>query len=96
MSDYKIITNNHERQFLYGYEVPQKILDSDFDYLSDDEKQDGFIYYRGCYYHTSDFVCTREELRDSGWHGISYQSAFSAVVVSWDNSETYKIGLMLA
>ena len=96
MTDYEIITNKHERPFLYGYEVPQHILDSDFDHLSEDEKRYGFICYRGRYYHTSDFVCTRAELQEKGWYGISYDSVFSVVVVSCDNSETYKIGLTLA
>ena len=96
-----IITNNHERQFKYGYEVPQSVLDSDFDYLDSDEQTDGFIHYRGIWYHTSDFMRLNnlygqpDDFAD--WHGYSSDSFFSGVLIRLsDDGETYQIATYIS
>ena len=96
----QILTNNHERQFLYGYEVPQSVID-DYDHLVDGENQDGWIRYRNTWYHLSDFMV----LSNSGfgvvsefdnWSGYTSDSAFSGVVIRIsDDCETYQIATYL-
>ena len=51
----EVITNNHDRQFSYRTEVPAKVLESEFDWLSEDDGIDGFFRYHGQWYHLSEF-----------------------------------------
>lgn len=83
----KIKTNRHWREFLYRDQVPDKILSEQFDWL-DEDTIDGFIKYRGEYYHLQDFIIT--DVSD-GWayHGDSYYSAL-LIRVSEDG-ERYQI-----
>jgi len=88
----EIITNNQERHFLYGYEVPEEVLNDEYDHLSDDEKTHGFIYYKGRYYHTSDF----QQSHMTEWDGVVFDSYFSGVAIKLsDDGETYKIATIL-
>ena len=94
----KIITNNHERSFLYRSDVPADILESQFDYL-DADTFDGFIQYRGHWYHTSCFMRFGYPFNqmplwthEQGWHGYSSDSFFSGVLIKLsDDGETYQI-----
>lgn len=66
----KIRTNNAWRNFLYREEVPAEILASQFDwtneaYAKHGDYGDGFIAYRGAWYHVSEFMRGGVE----GWDG---------------------------
>jgi hypothetical protein len=92
------ITTDHKwKQFKYGYEVPEKVLAEQFDWLEDDEKTDGFIRYRKYWYHVSEFLKTPKDSNMTGWDGYSPDSAFSAVMLQVSNDgEEYKIGTFIS
>jgi hypothetical protein len=91
----KIITNYQWRQFKYRDEVPQSVLDDQFDYLDEDEI-DGFFCYRGVWYHVGEFMAFREGYTDK-WHGYHSDSFFSAVLIELsDDGEEYRVGLGLS
>jgi len=107
----EIITNNQNRPFLYGYEIPEAVLNSDFDWLENDEKTDGFIKYRGRFYHVSEFMAIipagsdispsrghydhENSLKD--WHGIHTDSAFSGVLIrASSDGESYQIATFIS
>lgn len=96
----ELTTNNHDRHFIYRHDVPAKILADQFDYL-DDDTFDGFICYKGHWYHTSCFMRLPDvisEIWDNDsplreWHGYASDSYFSGVVIKIsDDGETYRIG----
>jgi len=88
-----ITTDNKWKPFKNGYEVPEKVLKEDFDWMDDDEKTDGFINYRKCWYHISEFMTIPKESSIDGWQAMSPDSAFSAVLLQVSNDgEEYKIG----
>ena len=96
METLEITTNYRNRPFLYGYEVPEKVLSEDYSHLSEGEKVDGFIKYRGCYYHISDFLLTDEFSFPEYWHGYSSGSYFSGTLIRVsDDSESYQIATFL-
>ena len=94
----EIITNYQNRHFLYGDEIPETVLNSDFDYLSEDEKIDGFMKYKGRYYHVSEFMVIDKNAPFPGdWHGYYSDSAFSGVLVSFSRDmETYQIATYIS
>lgn len=73
-------TNGHYRFTLDSHEVPQKILDSEFDYL-DSPDDTTFFKYKGQYYDLGEAMVT--SIGD--WHGIYTQSAFHAIVIKLDD-----------
>lgn len=88
-----IQTDHKWKPFLYRYEVPESILADQFEHLPEDEYGDGFIRYRGRYYHTSDFMRIEhnEDMKD--WQGYSSDSYFSGIVVNFsEDGERYQIG----
>lgn len=86
------ISNFHYKQFLYGYDVPQSMHD-DYDHLDDDTRSDGWIMYKGSFYHTSDFMRIDDE--SSYWQGSHGLSAFCSVVIKLsDCGEGYQIGMI--
>jgi len=99
----KTTTNRNWRQFIYGYDVPAKVL-KDFDHLSEDDKCDGWINYKRTWYHISDFLRTNQP----GWDGAHSHSWSYAVVIklhpgttmanaySIDASEMYQIGTLIS
>jgi hypothetical protein len=77
-----IKTNNVARDLTYRSDVPAKVLADQFDHLNEDDCLDGFVKYRGRWYHTSDFMRIGKdnaELKD--WHGYASDSYFSGVVI---------------
>jgi len=87
-----IITNRHWRQFRYRYEVPEAVLADDYEHL-DADVSDGFFKYRGCWYHTSDFL----RLDESEWDGAAGVTNTSSVVIKIArDGEAYQIGLAWA
>ena len=39
----QVITNNHERQFVYRYDVPASVLASDLDWTTEEEHLDRLL-----------------------------------------------------
>lgn len=88
----EIITNNQERNFLYEHEVPKHILENDLDYAKD--TGDGFIKYKGNYYHLCDFMRIEGNFPNEfkGWNGYLSDSFFSGILIKVsEDGETYKI-----
>ena len=91
MSATRIITNHHWRQFKYRYEVPPSVLEDQFDLCDDD---DGFIHYRGRWYHLSEFMVTDQF---SEWDGFHSDSFFSGILIKLsDDGEEYQVALALS
>lgn len=87
----KIISNHHWRPFKYRNEVPKTILKTQFDWL-DEDTIDGFLKYRGTWYHTSQFL--KNGIPD--WDGSLGHNYFSGVVINLaDDRESYQIGTFL-
>lgn len=91
MSKLVIKTDGKWKDFVYGYEVPPKIMASQFDYLKDGEESDGFFKYKGTWHHLSEFMRTSGELADD-WDGIMNWSWSNGILlrVSRDG-EQYKV-----
>jgi len=87
-----ITTNNQWRDFRYRYEVPENVLSDDFDWL-DEDVSDGFIQYRGRWYHISEFMRTKI----GGWDGVYNDSMFSGVLIEVSSdAEQYRIGTAIS
>ena len=87
-------TDHKWKQFKYGYEVPEKIMADQFDYLDEDSSTDGFFQYRGYWYHTSDFMRVDKNSPFPGaWHGYHSDSFFSGVLIELSSDgESYRVG----
>lgn len=93
-----IITNNHERYFKCGYEVPQSVLDW-YGY-NEDPPWSGWICYRGHWSHISDYMATYNPYHMPNppewlakWDGYKSDGFTSGVVIKVsDDGETYRIG----
>jgi len=77
-----IRTNLNVRQFLYRNQVPDNVLKSKFDWLSDDDV-DMFIRYKGEYYHVSEFSATDGNSTFRNWDGYISDSYFSGVLIKY-------------
>lgn len=93
-----IITDNKWKQFKYSYEVPEKVLADQFDWMDDDEKTDGFINYRKCWYHISEFLAFEKNKEGVGpWQAYSADSFFSSVMIRVSNDgEEYKVATFIS
>ena len=84
----KIRTDGKWHNFKYRYEVPARVLKSEFDWLDEEDGSDGFIYYKGSWYHLSMF----ERGGPAGWDGHHGDSYFSGVLIKVSrDGEQYKI-----
>ena len=98
MSELRITTNGHWRDFIYRMDVPASVLADQFDWTDEAHEEhgdysDGFISYRGCWYHLGDFMAGGIE----GWHGAHGDSYFSGVVIRLsDDGEQYQIGTYIS
>ena len=87
-----VISNWHWRDFLYRHDIPQVILESEFEWLDADE-QCGFFRYRGVWYHLSMFLHTSI----APWDGIHNDSAFSGVAVELSpDGEQYRVATLIS
>ena len=93
-------TNNHWRDFSYRCDVPEAVLESDFDYQDQDEVFDGYFKYRNWWFHLDQFVSVNSpwaggiEFPGSPFevHGYDNDSFFSAVLIHLsEDGEQYKI-----
>lgn len=92
-----IKTNHQWRDLAYRSEVPEKVLKDQFDHLNADEAFDGFIEYRGRWYHTSDFMRCEGNADLKGWDGYSSDSYFSGVLIKFDGDcERVKLATYLS
>ena len=90
MANYEIITDHKWKQFKYGAELPNKVFNDDFDWMNDDDKHDGFISYRGRWYHLSEFM-RADRLYDK-YDGVLSDTMFSGVLIKIsDDCENYQI-----
>lgn len=87
----RIRSDNKWKQFKYRHEVPASVLARQFAHL--DEDDDGFILYRGHWYHTSDFMRIPPGSDFKGWDGYASDSYFSGVLIKLArDGEEYMIG----
>ena len=94
MSKTIVRTNNHWNDFKYYYEVPQKVLDDQFDWMENPDEYT-FLKYKNFWYSLSDFV--RWENPDFDYDGILPDSFFSGIVIKLSpDGEQYKIGTIFA
>ena len=94
----RVITDHKWKQFKYRDEVPQSVLEDQFDWVNKDEVFDGFICYRKRWYHLDDFMANGEHgpFGDE-WHGHHCDTFFSAILIEVsENGEEYRIGLALS
>lgn len=91
-----IKTDHKWKKFLYGYEVPARIMQTQFDYLDDENGAlDGFIKYHGRYLHMSEFMRIDENspFRVLGWQAHADDTYFSCYLLKISNDgEEYQIG----
>ena len=102
----KITTNNVPRPLVSGCDVPAKIMDSEFDYVPEDDRFSArFFCYRGCWYDVCEFsmIQTRGAARyadhpvgvDSplrAWDAIQTDSYFSAIVIRLVDDDRVIVG----
>ncbi len=90
----KIITNNHHREFIYGFELPDKSKE-EFSDISGFEDMT-YIYYKG-EYQLNEFLPIPKSLKErnpelSRWHGYISDSFFSGLLIRYsEDLETYQI-----
>ena len=95
----EIITDHKWKDFKYGYEVPEKVKKEEYAHLDKDGADyDGWIYYRHCWYHISDFLRLEgNHPFESEWHGYSSDSFFSGVLIKLSkDGEQYKIATYIS
>ena len=93
----KILTDNKWKYFKYRYEVPQNVLDQDYDHL-DEDSLDGFIKYRRNWYHISDFMLPMSQFDKEfkEWHAYLSDSFFSGILIRVsDDGEQYQIATFI-
>ncbi len=88
-----IVTDNKWKPFKYSNEVPQKVLDDQFDYQNRENVCDGFICYRKTWYHLDTFMnLDRNDSFGKQWHGYHGHSYFSGVLIEISPcGEAYRI-----
>ena len=93
----QIITDGKWKHLKYGYEVPKKVLD-ECDWLSEEEKTDGWIMYRKRWYHIKEFgMITPQSPLPTDWDGYLGDSFFSGIIIKFSEEfETYKIGTYIS
>ena len=80
-------TNRHPRPLLSFAEIPASARHW-FDYVAEDEQFDArFFSYRGSWYDAREFERADESVAALGFDGVQTDSYFSAVVVSYSDSD---------
>lgn len=95
----KTITNHHWHEFKLRDEVPPKVLADEFDWTNDDHEahgdySDGFLCYRGAWYHLGDFM---RGGAIAPWQGYASNGFSYAVAIRLsDDGELYQIATLLS
>jgi len=85
-----IRTDGKWKDFVYGYDVPERVRKNQFDWLDDAEGSDHFFKYQGYWYHLSEFTRTAgggaagqgsPDLVAAGWEGIKNESYTTGVLI---------------
>ena len=84
-------TNNHKRNFINGWDVPQDVLDNDFDWMTEEESHDGFIHAYGMWFHVSEFNRMNDDYWDAG-RGITNFGAIAIKLIHEEMDQQYVIG----
>ena len=102
----KITTNWQPRDLQDWHGLPHRVQ-SDFDYLSDDDKwQDRFVEYKGEWYDVFDTQCLSKCPLDRRicdwpiqpdhpfwpWDSVASESAFSGVLFKWTTDDRIIVG----
>ena len=92
MSEVKVVTNNHEREMYYLYELSerdQKTIKQDYNWM-DAEALDSESFFKYCerWYSLSDFMSLHNKVYNpnppdfmDGWDGYLSDSFFSGVLI---------------
>jgi len=85
LSDGTTVKTNLQPRFLVNWYELTDAEKAELDYVDTDDKQADFtgFRYKGQAWNCAEFLRTQEdgELAKAGWHGLSGQSAFHAVVI---------------
>lgn len=96
----QIITDNKWKFFKYGYEVPESVLNGQFEHLRENDSDcDSFILYKKRWYHVSDFMRIPEGFDEpmQKYDGYMSDSFFSGVLIKLsDDSESYQIATYIS
>jgi hypothetical protein len=95
----EVKTDRKWKQFRYRDEVPESVLEDQFDYLDEDEAFDGFFQYHGHWYHLSDFMRIPPGfgLPYEEWDGYASDSYFSGVLIKVSSDgEEYMVGTYIS
>lgn len=93
-----IITDHKWKPFKYGNEVPKHVR-NDFDWVDEEVNYDDFLFYRGRWYHTSEFMRVNPNSAFAllGYDGYLGDSYFSGVLIKLsDDGEAYKIATYIS
>ncbi len=93
----EIITDYKWKNFKDRSEIPELILEEEFNWLTEHECN-GFICYKKEWYHLSEFLstCKNKGFPDN-WQGYSSDSFFSGIVIEISNDgEMYRIGTYIS
>ena len=92
----KIYTNNHQRQFLYFYELTEKEK-KELDWIEDDTAS--VFRYRGNVYSLDEFVRIDKNnpFYPLGYHGYHSDSYFSGILIKVsDDGESYQVATYIS
>jgi hypothetical protein len=90
-----VITNNVSRELVYGFDIQSKELRAQFDYLSDEEFNNGeYFNYLGEWYSVGDFlVIDNNSMFDNvKWDGYTSETAWSGVLMKYCYNGTVIVG----
>lgn len=89
----EIITNHHWRPILYSHEIPEKVLENEFDWMRDPDNY-SFFKYKDWYYCLEEIMVLDERSPFGGrWHGYHSDTFFSGILVEIsDDGEMVKVG----
>jgi len=83
----EIITNNHRREVVYGFELTDKERKK-FDYYNDEQINElVFFRYKGEVYELGEFMVTSGKLKKAGWDGFRSDSFFSGLAIRYPSDD---------
>lgn len=95
-----IRTDDKWKDFVYSYDVPDRVMLVEFDWIKDPES-DHFFKYHNTWYHLSEFIRTAgggaagggsPTFEAAGWQGIKNESYSTGVLIKVSSDgEQYKV-----